>query len=235
MQVPGGMLAHLFGAKYVLLTSLVGASIFTLIIPPLAPLGWGYICATRVINGLFQGLLYPSIYTLMAQWVHPSERALSTIIVAGNTFGIFFMNIISGEIAASPLGWPGIFYLSGGFGIAWAVLWIIFGSDSPAKHKSISKIEREYIQNSVGTTSKEGLPVPWLQIIRSPPFLALLIVHCGQNWGYYTLITETPTYMKHILNFNLQSVSLFSLKNYFRKFLIRFSSYRVLFLLLCHT
>lgn len=51
------------------------------------------------------------------------------------------------------------------------------------------------------------MKIPWKAIFTSVPMWALIIVHCGQNWGYWTLITELPTYMNDILKFNLKEVS----------------------------
>lgn len=48
---------------------------------------------------------------------------------------------------------------------------------------------------------------PWKAIFTSVPMWALIIVHCGQNWGYWTLITELPTYMNEVLEYKLVDVS----------------------------
>lgn len=58
-------------------------------------------------------------------------------------------------MASSWYGWPSSFYLYGSFGIIWTVLWIIFGASSPAHHKYILTIERDYIQESLGTKQEE--------------------------------------------------------------------------------
>lgn len=51
------------------------------------------------------------------------------------------------------------------------------------------------------------MKTPWKAIFTSVPMWALIIVHCGQNWGYWTLITELPTYMNDVLEYNLVDVS----------------------------
>ncbi|XP_076068444.1 sialin-like [Oratosquilla oratoria] len=55
----------------------------------------------------------------------------------------------------------------------------------------------------------ETLPVPWRAIFTSMPFYAILVLHFGNNWGFYTLLTEIPTYsyLNHIQHFDLKSVS----------------------------
>lgn len=54
--------------------------------------------------------------------------------------------------------------------------------------------------------SPKALKTPWKGIFTSVPVWALIIVHCGQNWGFWTLITELPIYMNNILEFKLEEV-----------------------------
>lgn len=42
------------------------------------------------------------------------------------------------------------------------------------------------------------------------PFYAILLAHMGHNYGYETLMTELPTYMKQVLRFSLKSNGLLS-------------------------
>lgn len=49
--------------------------------------------------------------------------------------------------------------------------------------------------------------VPWVSIAKSLPFWAILMAHMGQNYGYETLMTELPSFMKQVLHFNLKDVS----------------------------
>lgn len=48
---------------------------------------------------------------------------------------------------------------------------------------------------------------PWIAIFTSLPMWAVVVAHCGQNWGFWTLLTEMPSYMNSILKFDLKSVS----------------------------
>lgn len=36
---------------------------------------------------------------------------------------------------------------------------------------------------------------------------ALIVAHSSNNWGFWTLLTEMPTYMKDILDFDIKKVS----------------------------
>lgn len=48
---------------------------------------------------------------------------------------------------------------------------------------------------------------PWGKILTSAPVWAINIGHFGACWGYYTLFTEMPTFLKDILHFDIKHVS----------------------------
>lgn len=184
-------------------------AVLTLVTAPLAVLGWEAVCASRAIQGLCQGCVYPCVHTLLSKWVNPAERGLlASITYSGAQFGVVIMNAISGVIAESSAGWPTIFYFSGGLAILWCAIWFWFGSNSPAEYGygRITQAEQDYLEQTSGTSQKHSLPLPWAKVLTSVPFLALMIVHCGHNFGYYTLLTEIPSFMSHVLKFEIKEV-----------------------------
>ena len=48
---------------------------------------------------------------------------------------------------------------------------------------------------------------PWGKILTSAPVWGINIGHFGACWGYYTLFTEMPTFLKDILHFDIKHVS----------------------------
>lgn len=66
------------------------------------------------------------------------------------------MLLVGGEIAESSVGWPGIFYFSGMFGVVWCVVWYFFASNSPEECPRISQEEKEAIQESIGQITNVG-------------------------------------------------------------------------------
>ena len=49
--------------------------------------------------------------------------------------------------------------------------------------------------------------IPWKEFATSLPVWAIIIAHMTENWGWYTLLTQLPTYLKSVLEFDLQAVS----------------------------
>lgn len=206
-QVPAGLLAQRFGPKILLLTTAIITAMLTLLTPVAASIDWKVLCTLRVLQGVSQGFIFPSVHTSLAKWVHPSERGfLGTFTYSGTQIGTVLMLGVSGMIAASSIGWPGIFYISGALGVVWSVAFFIYGSNSPSEYLSITKAERDYIESMPGSSNDRNKIIPWKEIFTSKPFWALLISHCAQNWGFWTLLTQIPSYMKDVLHFDIKSV-----------------------------
>lgn len=96
-QIPGGQLAKKFGGKIMLLVSITLCSLLNLLTPTFADFGkWEAVAALRVVQGLCQGVIFPSTHTLLAQWAPPSERGtIGTYCYCGAQFGTVVM--LAGE------------------------------------------------------------------------------------------------------------------------------------------
>lgn len=104
--------------------------------------------------GISPGSVYPCVHTLLAKWVPRTERGfLTTGIYSGAQFGTAVILVSSGFIFESSMGWPGLFYISGGLNVAWALLFFWQGANEPATATRISQTEREYIESLTGSNS----------------------------------------------------------------------------------
>ncbi|XP_073844725.1 major Facilitator Superfamily Transporter 12 isoform X2 [Musca autumnalis] len=217
-QIPASLMAKRFGGKVVLGISTCVGSILTILHPLAADKGgWEFVCVLRVLIGFNQGTVYPCMHTLLSKWVPRQERGfLSCVVYSGAQFGTALLLAISGSIFDSNVGWPGIFYITGGIGILWSGIFLIFGADTPRDTKYISVAEQKYIENSTGSDHQQiNAAVPWKAMFTSPCFYGLIAAHCGFTWGFYTLLTEIPTYMANVLHFNVKTNALLSALPYF--------------------
>lgn len=74
--------------------------------------------------------------------------------------------------------------------------------ESPSKDRFISKDELEYINSSLGNVKKNvPVPTPWKAIFTSPAVYAICAAHVSENWGFYTLITQLPTFLKGFIEY----------------------------------
>ncbi|KAK5641840.1 hypothetical protein RI129_010387 [Pyrocoelia pectoralis] len=211
-QVPAGQLAKNYGPKWFLALTFAIGSLLAILTPVIARLGSSALITCRILQGIAQGFIFPSSHNLLSKWVPPCERArLSTLVYAGVPVGSVLAMTITGWLSGSWLGWPYAFYLFGAVGLLWTMLWIAFGKNSPADHTGIDPYEKFYIETSLGQTVREKSPAtPWKEILTSLPVWGLAAAYSAQNWGFSTLITNIPSYMAKILNFDIKSNGILS-------------------------
>ncbi|GIY43899.1 hypothetical protein CDAR_120361 [Caerostris darwini] len=206
-QIPGGMAAEKYGAKWLFGIGILITSIFSLLTPVCARWSVWALIAARAIEGLGEGVTYPAMHALIGRWAPRQERCLlSTIIYNGSAIGTVVSLAVSGALCETSFlgGWPSAFYVFGLLGCLWFLLWITLVYDTPHSHPHITEEELLFIQLGQEEMQDHNVPIPWKSIFKSPPVWALIVTHFGQNWGFYTLLTDMPTYLSNVLHFNVE-------------------------------
>ncbi|KYN19927.1 Putative inorganic phosphate cotransporter [Trachymyrmex cornetzi] len=179
--------------------------------------------AERELKNVF-GPIVPCTHALLAKWIPPNERSrMGAFVYAGAQFGTIISMPLSGLLADWQLvgGWPSIFYVFGIIGTIWCIAFLIWVYEDPEQHPSIAEDEKKFILSSLWGSAgiSSSPPVPWKSIATSLPFWAILMAHMGQNYGYETLMTQLPTFMKQILHFSIKKNGIYSALPYFAMWL----------------
>ncbi|XP_058788720.1 putative inorganic phosphate cotransporter isoform X3 [Phymastichus coffea] len=213
-QIPFGILAKRYGSKYFLGVGMLINSVFGLLVPLSAEWGYYWLMAVRFIQGLGEGPIVPCTHAMLAKWIPPNERSrMGAFVYAGAQFGTVISMPLSGLLSEHGFadGWPSIFYVFGTVGTIWCIAFLMMVHEDPESHPRINEDEKKYILSALWSgTGTKSPTVPWKAISTSLPFWAILIAHMGQNYGYETLMTELPTFMKQILHFHIKSNGLVS-------------------------
>ncbi|KAG7209306.1 hypothetical protein KM043_015417 [Ampulex compressa] len=209
--LPGGRMAELLSAQWVMNVSVLLNSVASMLSPVAAEAHYSLMILMRFIQGLGGGVSFPAMHVMIAKWAPPHERSvIASIIYAGTALGTVISIILSGMLAAN-LGWKSIFYVEGALCLIWCTAWWLMIADSPEKQtRFITQREKAYILESLGrnkdsTAEEKKLPVPWNEVLRSTPFIAILVAHFCSNFGWYMLLVELPSFMRHILKFDMKS------------------------------
>lgn len=191
--------------------ALVTASCITFFIPLAARSSSGALIAVRVLLGLSEGATFPSTHALLATWAPPLERSvLSTIIYAGSQAGTIVAFPLSAAII-DGLGWEAVFYIEACMTLVWCLAWFLVVADTPDKDTHMTQVEKDYITASLADSKdKKTSPVPWRSALTSLPFWAILVAGLGNNWGFYTLLTDLPLYTKNMLHQDIKSNAVLS-------------------------
>jgi MFS family permease len=160
--------------------------------------------------------MWPAGAALWAYWAPPAERSrLIAFSNGGSQIGNVITLPLGGFLCIYGFdgGWPSIFYILGGAGVIWSIIWFFCATDSPRNHKLIKESERDYIleetkMKNVDNKSKNTNTLN-LNLVRSiftsRACIGLMIGHTASNWGAYLFLTKYEfCYLLHLILFNPQ-------------------------------
>lgn len=183
-QIPGGRLAETLGGKLIYGTGVFITAIFTLLTPMAARKSLPALVLVRILEGVGEGVTFPSMHAMLAKWIPPTERSrFGAVVYNGANFGTIISIPLTGYLCSLDFmgGWPLSFYIFGSLGIVWSFFWWYFVFDSPQTHPRISREERIFIEKSLKKhddeldTARVNDPVPWKSVFTSLPLWALLV------------------------------------------------------------
>lgn len=200
MQLPAGMLLKKLSGHIAFGVGTFVPGLITLFTPLIAKhTSFITLLISRVVMGIFQAAAVPSILSFWISWAPPLERArLHGIAISGAFIGTVITMPLAGYVG-QVFGWESIFYLFGALVCIWYVVWLFLIRETPDKDPFITEKERKYIQRTIGATKKENEPspsVPWLKIFLSIPVWAVFVAGFSWGWGYVTMLTQLPSYLK---------------------------------------
>ncbi|KPJ16518.1 Putative inorganic phosphate cotransporter [Papilio machaon] len=175
--------------------------------------GWIWVLVFRITQGLSQACIVPGMHTFLGKWTPLRERSrLSAWAYGGQALGPVLGLPLTGFIASSPLGWPGVFRFYGVLAALVGTLIWYMTADTPAKHPRITLAEKLYIESDIGPTDDSRKPktVPWRRILTHRGMWAIVIGHIGQTWGQLTLYSEVPAFMDKVMGVNIKANGLLS-------------------------
>ena len=145
LQIPAGTLGAWYGGRNIFTLGILIPSLLTAL-TPLAAGSVNGLVALRICTGLFEGVSYPALQALMAQWVPAGERSLLlNVMWCGAFVGSALTLPIAGALCASGWGWRSAFYFYAIFGVVVAVTFWVFTANRPEEHPRISPEERAFI------------------------------------------------------------------------------------------
>ncbi|XP_059652894.1 probable anion transporter 5 [Cornus florida] len=216
-QVPGGWAAQKIGGRRILLFSFVLWSL-TCALVPLDPNKVMTLVLARLLVGVAQGFIFPSIHTVLAQWVPPHERSRS---VSLTTSGMY-LGAAAGMLLLPSLvkfrGPQSVFLAEAALGVMWSILWFKYASDPPrSEHPKATaagfgesllptKGSQKKVKGENGGHFSNTSQIPWKRIILSLPVWAIVVNNFTFHYALYVLMNWLPTYFEQSLQLSLQEM-----------------------------
>jgi len=127
-QVPGSWAAQRFGGRRVLTVSFIFWSILC-VLTPTEPGPLLSLVLIRLLVGVAQGFIFPSIHTVLAQWIPPHEKSRSvSLTTSGMYFGAGLAMLCLPNLVAVK-GPETVFQMVAVMGAAWAAVWVRYSTE----------------------------------------------------------------------------------------------------------
>jgi sugar phosphate permease len=212
-QVPGGWLSDRFGARNVLTIIVSYWSIMTA--ATAAATGAVSFVVLRFLFGIGEAGAFPGATRAMQLWYPRHER--------GFVQGVTHSASRLGAAIAPPIvvvimttwNWQAVFYVSGGVGAIWAILWFLTYRNFPEQHPLVNKTELEHIRGrdatgSVNQAQTEKPRVPWGTLLRSRNMWAIMCAYFTYVYCLWIFLSWLPSYLVDFRHFTLLKAGLFA-------------------------
>jgi sugar phosphate permease len=210
-QVPVGWLGDRFGPKRVL--SVIILAISASVSLTGAAIGFATLMIARLLLGLGESGAFPVASRGMQMWFARSERGR----IQGTTH--FFSRF---AVAATPLvagiivlawGWRAAFFVAGGLGLCWFVVFVAVFKNTPEEHPRVNRAELAHIRGHNPDGSMKVLAaarpiVPWGKIARSANMWYIAVGYGCFFFGTNFYLTWYPTYLREYRGLSLLELGL---------------------------
>lgn len=232
-QVPGGWAAQRIGGRCVLLLSFATWSL-TYAFVPLDPNRVTMMVLARLLVGVAQGFMFPSIHYVLAQWVPPHERSRS---VSLTTSGMYLGAAVGMLVVPSlvKLISPNFVFLAEAtLGTMWSVVWLNFASDPlqselPGFDSAMGFGEvlllikggrdKIKVEDHGGKSIRTENHIPWKSIFGSLPVWAIVANNFTFHYALYVMMNWLPTYFEQGLRLSLQDMGTYKMVPYLNMFI----------------
>ncbi|KAF5274223.1 hypothetical protein FQA39_LY07327 [Lamprigera yunnana] len=195
-QVVGGIASQRLGDKTVVGYGLFVSSLCNFCIPLVSNVHYVLVILLQIIHGFAQGVVWPSLYSMVSSWIPVNERARFITSLEGLSTGASIGPIMAGFII-TKFGWTYVFIMAGGLGLLWSAGWYFLAYNKPETHPNISRSELTYIQKHRNRNNeKSNKSIPWKSILLSLPVWAIAITSFGRSWLQITLNIYGSLYLK---------------------------------------
>ena len=155
---------------------------------------FGMLVVSRLLLGMGEGGGFPAATKAVAEWFPVRERSTAMgIINAGTAVGA----VIAPPLIAfvlSTLSWRWVFFISGAFGLAWAVWWLRV-YHAPASLKA---------------SAEAGPGVSWLGLFRFAQVWGLVFAKFLSDAAWYFYLFWLPNYLYDVRQFDTKQVGYYA-------------------------
>ena len=200
-QIPGGMLADVFGVKRVATAAMLWWSIFTAITGVVG--SFGHMLVARFVFGLGEGVFPACAFKTIAVWFPRRERATANaVMLASNPLGAALSPLIVVAIMAA-WGWRTVFLVLLVPGLLIAFLFWRFVPDSPSASGRVTPQERNEIEGEDEPGETLAGRASFVDVLKEPSILKYFLVLFAFDIAFWGFTAWLPTYLVKARGFSM--------------------------------
>jgi nitrate/nitrite transporter NarK len=199
-EVPSGWLGDVYGPRRTLIRIVLWWSLFTALTGTVSRTGFwvvgglGLLVVIRFLFGMGEAGAYPNITRALHNWFPVTERGFSQGMVwmSGRLMGGLTPLAWLLIVETSGLPWRAAFWIFGGIGIVWCVVFALWFRNRPEQNPSVNEAERALIAAGRGDESGHA-HVPWGRLLGSGNLWALCLMYFCASYGWYFNVNYLPS------------------------------------------
>ncbi|KAI3413911.1 hypothetical protein GPALN_011385 [Globodera pallida] len=178
------------------------SAVATCFLPAAIELGFFYVLACRVLQGVAFSGNFPVIGAFTSKWTYYKQNGLFvSVLVAYVQFAPAVTLPVSGALCEF-FGWPSVFFVHGAATSVLFTIFPIFFRNSPNKHSSVGEVEMRKIAVGKSELGKEyQKKIPLKEILSTGSVWAVWIAAIGNFVCVNMMFLYSPNYLNSVLNF----------------------------------
>lgn len=193
------------------------------------------VALARVAIGVVQGVIFPSVHTLLAEWIAPHARSRCVSVAMSGMYLGSALAMLAAPVSVESIGAEGQLKTHAFAAILWLAAFVLVfpHTTTPPGAKPVLPVSLASAGvgakvggggvggngsgngvNGAGKRVSSGA-VPWGGMLRSPAVWAIIVNNFGYHYLVYVLVSWQPTYFQEALGVRLAGNKFASAGPYF--------------------
>lgn len=149
-QVPTSRVSEIYGPRYVIIAGAILMGCTSIIAPFVLSMHYLFMFADLILLGMFAGVMTPALIALFSNWLPTNEKSIFvSLYLVSSRMGAGLSALATDIVKEQLKGeWQTSFIFGGSLSIGFGFLCLFFLTNSPVKHKLVSKRELFFISQT---------------------------------------------------------------------------------------
>ncbi|WP_306321572.1 MULTISPECIES: MFS transporter [unclassified Streptomyces] len=193
-----GMAADRVSPKLLLLVMAVLWSVAQ--VPAAIGGGLAVLIGSRIFLGAAEGPAFPVAQQATLSWFPNHKRNLpAALLTIGITLGVIISSPSLSWVIQNH-GWRSALWVLAAIGVVWAVLWSVFGKDSPRGHTTDGA--KAVADKAVADEAAAAPKVPYRKIFASRTWIGSTLAYFMSYWSVALMLVWMPSYLRNALDYS---------------------------------